>query len=102
MKELNTNEIQEVNGAIWANVVGAVVGAIGGGLAAITAKGNQATGSDILGGAVAGGVAGAVSPVSSVGRAVATIGGAAAGGGAAGDLGRHSDRWMFQTFSRAY
>lgn len=88
LKVLSEKEIQNVYGGLGPNAIGAGVGAVNGAIwgfyGAIIAGGQNATGWDMLkgavGGAITGATAGFFSPISTVSSAIATV----ATGGAAG------------------
>lgn len=87
LQVLNEEEVQHVSGGWIANAIGAAAGGIGGFYGSIIAGGRNATFSSIATATFGGVVAGAISPVRSIGGLVSTVGGAIAGGavGAATD-----------------
>lgn len=70
MRELSAHEVHQVNGAIWANVGGAAVGAMGAGYGYFAGSSNPSIGGALA--AIGGGaVAGAFSPITTIGGAAA-------------------------------
>ena len=81
MKELNVNEVEQVNGGLIQYAAGAAAGAIGGFYGSIIAGGPSASGWDIARGTLLGAVAGTFSPVKAIGNAVAVVGAGVTAGG---------------------
>jgi outer membrane lipoprotein SlyB len=80
IKVLSTKEIEQVSGAFWANVAGAIAGGVGGFYGSIISGGQSATFGSIARGTLAGMAGGALNPVRGFGSLVATVGGGVAGG----------------------
>lgn len=80
MKQLNQNELNQVNGGVWANVAGAVAGGVGAFFGTVMA--GNATGYTLVRNTVLGAAGGAINPVRSIGQAVSTVGAAVGVGGA--------------------
>ena len=82
--ELAQEELEQVNGAWLANVVGAFAGAIGGVYGAAIAGGGGASSKSLWSAGLAGAGTGFFNPIGSVGRLAGTIG-LGVGGGAFGN-----------------
>ncbi|TMO58041.1 hypothetical protein [Pseudoalteromonas phenolica] len=76
MIELNQNQINDVNGGIWGNVAGAVLGAAGAGLGALD---SGASGGAVIASIAGGFVAGGFSPVSGFRSFAINLGGSYGG-----------------------
>ncbi len=87
MRELNVKEIEQVNGGVVANILGAVAGGVGGFFGSIIGGGQSATGTTILAGTLGGAAAGFLNPISGVGNALAAVGGGVVAGGVTNGLG---------------
>ena len=73
MRELRLQEVNQVNGAVWANVGGAVIGGISSGYGYFAGNSNPSIRGAIY--AIGGGaIGGAFSPVTTIGRAAAIAG----------------------------
>jgi outer membrane lipoprotein SlyB len=84
--ELTREELDEIDGAFWANVAGAAVGAVSGGVSSYLASGGNWR--SAAAGAVGGGVAGALNPVGSIASAAMAVGRGAVSGFVAGQANR--------------
>lgn len=86
IRQLSAEELEEIQGGFWANVAGAGVGAVAGGVSSYFASGGNWR--SAAAGALGGAAAGALNPVGTIGTAAAAVGRGVVSGLVAGGANR--------------
>lgn len=86
IRQLSDDEMEDIQGGFWANVAGAAVGGVAGGVSSYFASGGNWK--SAAAGALGGAAAGALNPVGAIGSAAAAVGRGVVSGVVAGGANR--------------